>query len=187
MAWTPDSKGIVVSEREAESDPNALFLVTLGSGKKRRLTAPPSGFNGDADPAFSPDGRILSFSRKRDLDAMDLYLLQMTPEFEPVGEPKVLTEIKWSEGQAWGVGGKEILVSMARRSTSSSLWRVPLDDPGSSRRLDATGFGEIYPAFSQAARRLAFSVEEFASSSWILEDPGDGKTRPISQRIIPSP
>ena len=62
LAWTPDSKGIVVSEREAESDPNALFLVTLGSGRKRMLTSPPSGFNGDADPAFSPDGRILSFS-----------------------------------------------------------------------------------------------------------------------------
>jgi len=55
----------VISEREADSDPNALFLVLLASGERRRLTAPPSGFNGDADPAFSPDGRILSFSRMR--------------------------------------------------------------------------------------------------------------------------
>jgi len=123
----------------------------------------------------------------RDLDAMDLYLLQMTPEYEPVGEPKVLTDRMPIErrnifGQAWGVGGKEILVSMNARG----LWRVPVDDPRLSRRVDATGFGTVFPAFSQAARRLAFRVHELATSAWILKDPGDGKTRPVAQKVISS-
>jgi serine/threonine protein kinase/Tol biopolymer transport system component len=191
LAWTPDSKGIVVSEREALSDPSALFLVTLGTGGKRRLTSPPSGFTGDGDPAFSPDGRILSFSRMRDYDAQDLYLLQMTPEYEPVGEPKALTDrvpMKWhnTAGQAWGAGGKEIIVSMNSGSTSRRLWRVPVADPRSSTRLDAAGFPASFPAFSETGRRLAFSVREFVVSSWIVTDPGDGKTRPIAQKLISS-
>jgi len=192
VAWTPDGKGIVISEREADSDPNALFLVVLASGEKRRLTTPPTGFNGDADPAFSPDGRILSFSRMRDIDAMDLYLLQMTPEFEPVDEPKVLTDRvpidrRNISGQAWGAGGKEIIVSLASGgSTSRHLWRVPVDAPGSSTRLDAAGSGAGFPAFSQASRRLAFSVSDRVTSVWTLKDPGDGKTRPIAQKVISS-
>jgi Tol biopolymer transport system component len=177
----------VVSEREADSDRNALFLVTLGSGKKRRLTTPPSGFVGDRNPAFSPDWRTLSFSRG-DVNTSDLYLLRMTPEYEPVGGPKALTDrmpIKLGVfyGQAWGAGGKEIIVSMADGlQIQPWLWRVPLDAPGSSTRVEAAGFGPLFPAFSPAARRLAFCVRDSAVSSWILEDPGDGKTRPIARR-----
>ncbi|RPJ60075.1 MAG: serine/threonine-protein kinase [Acidobacteria bacterium] len=191
MTWTPDSKGIVISEREADSDPNALFLVLLASGQKRRLTAPPRGFNGDSNPAFSPDGRILSFSRMRDLDSTDLFLLHMTPEYEPVGEPRVLTDrapIKRRNvgGQAWGIGGKEILVSIESGSTSPRLWRVPVDDPQLSTRLDAAGSGAAHPAFSQASRRLAFSISYVEISAWLLTDAGDEKTRPIPQKLISS-
>ncbi|RPJ60077.1 MAG: serine/threonine-protein kinase [Acidobacteria bacterium] len=191
VTWTPDSKGIVISEREADSDPNALFLVLLDTGEKRRLTAPPSRFNGDTNPAFSPDGRILSFSRMRDLDAMDLYLLHMTPQYQPVGEPQVLTDrvpikLRNIKGQAWGIAGKEIVVSIQSGSTFARLWRVPVDDPASSTRLDAAGFAAVFPAFSQASRRLAFSVTDVAVSSWILKDPGDKKTRTVAQKFIPS-
>jgi len=191
VTWTPDSKGIVISEREADADPNALFLVLLGTGERRRLTAPPSGFYGDADPAFSPDGSLFSFLRMRDLDAMDLYLIHVTPEYEPVGEPEILTDrvpVKWRNilGHAWGIGGKEIVLSIESGSTLARLWRVPVDDPGSSTRLDAAGFGATFPTFSEASHRLAFCVALWESSAWILNDPGDGKTGPTARKLISS-
>ena len=39
-----------------------LFLVLLETGEKRPLMDPPTGM-GDTDPAISPDGRALVFSR----------------------------------------------------------------------------------------------------------------------------
>ncbi len=187
LTWTPDSRGIVISEREADSDPNALFLVLLASGEKRRLTTPPSGFNGDADPAFSPDSRILSFSRMRDLNFADLYLLHLTPELKPAGEPEALTDQLPGKcrdfwGLAWGADGQEIFASIQ----PGSLWRIPIKDPRTRSRLDLAVSDVRYPAVSPSARRLVSSLNEWVMTSWTVDDPGDSTSKPVPRKLLAS-
>ena len=191
IACTPDGKGFVISERESSADPNALFLVMISTGERRRLTSPPAGFNGDADPAFSPDGKILSFTRKRDLGSMDVYGLDMTPELGAIGEPKVLTShvpFKYRDinGYAWGFDGKEIVASIGFHITVAQLWRIPIADSSRARTLELASIGALDPTLSLSARRLAYRVYQSIRSSWILEDPEDSTVKAIPQRVLAS-
>ena len=78
LAWSPDSKWLVVSEHldtqqqlirsplpESGGPPASLFLCSVETGERRRLTTAPSGSLFDAGPAFSPDGRALALSAGR--------------------------------------------------------------------------------------------------------------------------
>ena len=47
---------LAVSERQAQG-PRSIFLVSIESLEKRKLTSPPLGSAGDCAPAISPDGR----------------------------------------------------------------------------------------------------------------------------------
>jgi hypothetical protein len=56
---------LVVAESNSEGEPFSLYLLSIATGEKRRLTWPPrKSWLGDVDPAFSPD----CGSRKRRFD-----------------------------------------------------------------------------------------------------------------------
>ena len=40
LAWTPDGKSLVVTDRNSDNEPLGLFLLSVESGEKRRLTSP---------------------------------------------------------------------------------------------------------------------------------------------------
>src|SRR6185437_315240 len=61
LTWSPDSKWLVVSDGSSELEPRGLFLVSVETGEKRRLTHP-SRFD-DFEPAFAPDMRHVAFTR----------------------------------------------------------------------------------------------------------------------------
>ncbi len=58
----PDSKGLVVVGMKRRASSVLSFWFSLETAEKRPLMDPPSGL-GDTDPAISPDGRALVFSR----------------------------------------------------------------------------------------------------------------------------
>ena len=48
LCWTPDSSALVVTHREAPEEPPSLYLLSLTTGVKHRLTSPPRGAPGEA-------------------------------------------------------------------------------------------------------------------------------------------
>src|SRR5262249_60743447 len=74
------------AERSAPGEPFILYRVALDGSGRRALTSPPANYNGDTLPAFSPDGKLIAFSRNYSSGASDVFVMSAGG-----GEPRRLT------------------------------------------------------------------------------------------------
>jgi Tol biopolymer transport system component len=159
-----------------------MFLYSVETGEKRRLFSLPAGSTGDSCPAFSPDGRTLAFVRWAGWSSSDLYLLDLSQDFKPVGEPERLTFGNWrAAGPAWTTDGSSLVFS-----ASGNLWRVDASGAGKPQRLAAIGANGAYPAISRRGNRLAFAQEQYHENIWRIEIPTPGANANPPQKFIPS-
>ncbi len=173
LAWSPDSTWLAVCDWEEDSPgPLSLFLLSVDSGERRRLTRPPEdSLVGDIMPAFSPDGRMLAFSRYGSgLTTSDLYLLDLDEDLNPRGEPRRRTFMEQIIGGQFTSDGRDIVFSAASMTDSSGLWRVPVSGTASPERLP---FGEvgIWPMLSRQGNRLAYTEFNFNINIYRLNLP----------------
>ncbi len=173
-AWSPDGNWLAISESDSTTEPPALFLLSVDTGEKRRLTSPPKQFWGDSSPAFSPDGRTLAFIRAIDAGRSDLYLLAFSDGLKPAGEPRQITFGNSAQALAWTADGGEIVYS-AGWLVSGGLWRIAVSGPGVRRaepqRLSSLGDDTYQHAISRSGHRLAY-VHRFAHTSiWRMAPP----------------
>jgi len=160
LAWSPDNNSLVVSDKGEGQEPGALFLLTLETGEKVRLTSPPSHVGGDAYPAFSPDGRTLAFTRIIDAGLSELYLLPVSAGSKPVGEPqRISMENRNADNPAWTDDGRAIVFSSGQFD-QRGLWKIAV--PGSSSRagkpeqLASLGTNAHQPVISRRGNRLVY-------------------------------
>ena len=186
-AWSPDGNWLAITERDSEAEPFALSLLSVETGEKRRLTSPPKEFFSDFDPAFSPDGRSLAFSRSIDPKSpglSDLYLLALSDGWKPAGEPRQITfGSQGAEESAWTVDGREIVYSVGSM-VPRGLWRIAVSGHAVGRaepqRLPDVGNDAYQPAISRSGHRLAYANWLHHSSIWRMAAPGlEG--RPLNQ------
>ncbi len=178
LAWSPDSAWLAVCDWEEDSPGRlSVFLLSVDSGERRRLTWPPEdSIIGDVLPAFSPDGRTLAFSRYGSGIKTDLYLLDLDEDLNPQGEPRRRTFMeRLMAGHGFTSDGRDIVFA-AGSSTTSSLWRVPVSGTASPERLP---FGEngFWPHLSRQGNRLAYTVVNWNGNIYRLNLPvADGPT-----------
>ena len=91
VAWSPDSSSLIVRNKPSPAEPEGLFALSVATGEWRRLTSLPPNVRMDTGPALSPDGRRLAFTRSVGWGISDLYVLPLTDDLRPAGEPKRLT------------------------------------------------------------------------------------------------
>jgi Tol biopolymer transport system component len=155
IAWTKDAQSLVISELSSPICAS-LFLVSVATGQKTRLTWPPEPSIGDGWPAVSPDGSTVAFARYSQDTVANLYLVPLAG-----GQPVQLTADKASIfGVAWSAGGE--LVFASDRGGVSRLWRVspkPASHPVATS-LDVAGDDARFPSISRPPAgtpvRLAF-------------------------------
>jgi eukaryotic-like serine/threonine-protein kinase len=105
VAWHPEGKWL------AFTDQNSIYLISIDTGEKRKLTFPTSGRSDDC-PAFSSDGRRLAFSRNFTFGVSEMYLLALSQNLGPQGEAKQLTfKRQSSKCPVWTPNGREIIFS----------------------------------------------------------------------------
>jgi eukaryotic-like serine/threonine-protein kinase len=158
LAWLPDSKGIIFTNKDSPEHPSSLFLLRVDTLETRRLTTVPPGALGDSAPALSPDGIRLVFSRMTGMGPGDLYLVALNADFSPAGEPRQITFFNWrGAGGAWTPRGRAIVFSFGQK-----LWRINLSrwtkTPGKPERIEFiwNRSGGMSPAISRQGRRLAY-------------------------------
>ena len=187
LAWSPDSTWLAVCDWAEDSPgPLSLFLLAVDSGERRRLTTPPDSTLGDVLPAFSPDGRMLAFSRYGSGIKTDLYLLDLDEDLNPQGEPRRRTFIEQvMAGHGFTSDGRDIVFA-AGSLGAASLWRVPTSGTASPERLP---FGEsgIWPQLSRQGNRLAYTAAHNNINIYRLNLPvADGVTGAAVQLISSS-
>ncbi len=169
LAWTPDSKGVVLPWAEPGKAGEGLYLISVETEDKRKLTDNSS----DTAPAFSPGGDIMAFTRGNWL-ASDLYLLRLDKGYKPHGEPqKVPSENRSSLGAAWTPDGKDI-VSGCGSPWSTGLWRMAASMSGRPTRLAFAPDAIHVPAISRQGNRLAYEVLKWDNDIYRVDLSGAG-------------
>jgi Tol biopolymer transport system component len=145
MAWTPDSRSLIVSEMTSPICAS-MFVISIATGQKTRLTSPAEPSIGDGWPAVSPDGRTVAFTRYSQDSSANVYVVPITG-----GEPRPVTAEKASiYGLAWHTDTE--LIFSSDRGGSSRLWRVsarPSRSPAITQ-LDVAGEDARFPSFSRS-------------------------------------
>jgi Tol biopolymer transport system component len=168
VVWSPDGRWLAFPDKESTREAPGIFLLSLETLEKRRLTSPPPHAIGDWLPAFSPDNTSVAFVRWSSEGAGDVFVA-------PVGgEPARLTsDNTWIAGLAWApeVG----IVFSSTRAGSPRLWRIPA--PGGAPEPlapvmseNAKTLGEALPfGISRRGDRIALVRQRLDVSIWRAE------------------
>lgn len=184
LAWSPDSRWLVVTDWPSPNDPSALFLVSVESGERHKLTFPPAKSVGDTNPAFSPDGTSLVFTRPPGPCACDsnLYLLRLDGHFQPVGQPLPLTsDLRAKSSPTWTASGRNLIFSGP--ILNGELWKLVLAGPRPYTRIAAAGQDAYGPVISARGRRLAYTRAKVDTNIWRMEISGRRAVGPPSKLI----
>ena len=178
MDWSPDGKFLAVVDKSSAEEPFGIFLLSVESGERRRLTRAPAKSIGDTGPAFSPDGRALAFKRTVSSGVNDIYTVPVTG-----GEPKRLTfDNRFTSAQAWTPDGREIVFA-SQREGAPALWRMPASG-GTPQSVTGVGEGAYYLAISRQEHRLAYSKLSSDSNIWRIELPSASEPVHRPEKLI---
>jgi Tol biopolymer transport system component len=181
LEWLPDGKWLVISDRASREEPAALYLLSPETGEKRRLTTPPAHSLGDGAPAVSPDGDALVFSRDADTPVGELYLLSLSAELKPVGEPQQLTRGNRGFGRpTWTPDGHAVVFSFGGLG-QQGLWKIAASrSEGRTpepQRLVSLGNNLTDAVISRHGRRLVYAHNLFHWNIWRMAAPVNRNAR----------
>ena len=186
LNWSPDSKHLIIVDRRVREEPTGLFVLSVETGEKRSLISPPAKSIGDSVPTFSPDGRTLAFLRSPSHTVHDLYLLAISEDLRPQGEPRRLTfDNGWIVGAAWIPDGHEIVFSSNRLNTPR-LWRIMTSGLAQPQPLAFVGDDAFAPAISRQGHRLAYAHARGNREIWQVRVPDSGDKASSPSKFIPS-
>ena len=176
--FSPDGRYLAVPDRQIPSEPLSIFLISIDTGERRRLTSPPPGILGDYCPAFSPDGRMMAFTRSSRWSTDDVYVVPVSG-----GEPaRVTFDNMTIHGVAWTPDSREIVFASRRGGSTRHLWRVAIAG-GTPTRVDTIGKDVLSPALAWQGGRLAYTQALDDINVWRIELDGSGKVTTQSELI----
>jgi eukaryotic-like serine/threonine-protein kinase len=187
LAWSADSRFLVVSTSAAVGEPVVLTAVEVATGATRLVTRASSDFDADLLPAISPDGRTLAFVRqRRGVRTGELYVQELSVGFEPVGEPRHLA-VKGViyHGVAWTAAGRDVIVAFGN-SGDVGLWRIPVQHPERLERLSPFGEECRHPSVAALQGRLAFTRASWDENTWRVTLSGPGRVAGGPVRVVGS-
>ncbi len=169
LTWSPDGRWLVLSDGHVGGD-LGLFLLSVKTGAKQRLTSPPAGYD-DWDPAFSPDGTHVAFVRHSG-DPGDVYVLELTQQLQPRGEPRRVTfDHRPISSPAWTPDGRALLSTRYALPGRHSLWKITLSSPPRLAPLPISTDDASAVALAPKGDRLIYTRSTKNMSIWALDLP----------------
>ncbi len=178
LDWSPDGRLLAFVDKASAEAPDAIHLLTIETGERRRLTTPPG--LGDYQPTFSPDGRSVAFIRRGDRVAFSTVIY-----VQEIGSsnPRPVTFGYEIRDVAWAADGGS-LVFVAGRPEHRNLWIV--DAAGGKARGLSEEHNVITISTARGSQELAFERRFNDSNVWRGNGPAALRTGP-PQALLRSP
>jgi Tol biopolymer transport system component len=184
LSWSADSKYLVTTDRASPGEPHSLFVLSVATGEKRRLTTPPATALADGNPAISPDGRTLAFVRIASHGNPQLYVLPLSADYKSAGVERHLDLSQPSViGPAWTADGQEILCSVGQRWGEWRLWRVSLSGSQKPQPLASVGPEDSQPTISRQGDHFVYAHWTSDLDIWRAEVSSRGGVSPPMKLI----
>ncbi len=153
LSWSPDGKSLIFPD----GSPSSIYVLALDTLQARPITTPPHVWDGDVNPAFSPDGRQIAFVRAIDSAVRDIYVLPAVG-----GTPRQIThDRRLVESLTWTADTSGVIFS-SDRGGKFALWKVRLRG-GEPQRLPVGTEDAYQPAVSPATNSLLYTE---SSATW---------------------
>ncbi len=122
ISWSPDGKSLVFPDHADDAPSSSIFRLDLTNHRVQPITAPPSGWEGDLNPVWSPDGKRIAFTRASESAVRDIYYLSVADG----SVHQVTHDRKNIDSLTWNRDGASIVYS-SNREGKYALWQVALD------------------------------------------------------------
>ena len=174
LSWSPDGKDLLFADHYPGQASSSIYRLKLDSLSAAPLASPPPGWEGDMDPAWSPDGRFIAFIRASESAVRDIYLLPASG-----GELRKLTnDGRDIDSITWSSDSNSVVFS-ADRGGKFALWKVNISG-GEPSRLPVGVEDAYQPAMDRSGKRLAYTQSSALwSISGIALHGGDHSPAPI--------
>lgn len=173
LAWSPDGQWLAYNDKAAPDEAFGLYLFSPITFEKRQLTTPPADTWGDHDPAFSPDGTRLSFTRSVSEGMQDLYTIRL----DGSAERRLTTDSRNIFGHTWTVDGERLIFS-SNRSGHTGLWEIPVAG-GVPSRVGLSDVQALFPDISRQQQRLAYVRNAGETNIWQVRGGQDSSAAPL--------
>ena len=158
ISWSPDGRFLAVPEYNPPVSLSSLALVRIENGDEIALTKPPDAKTGDGGPVFSPDGRTLLFTRCSGDYHCGLYVLDLSKDYRPSGEPRLVRQESGDIfGATWTADGREVVYALSEEAgVNYHLMRMRARAGSKPQRLTFAGDHVSQPAIARHGNRLAY-------------------------------
>jgi eukaryotic-like serine/threonine-protein kinase len=165
-SWSPDGKTLAVTGLPESPEGKGIFLVTPETGQRTRLTTPEPTMS-DYGPRFSPDGKMVAFTRDFGRNAGEILIVPASG-----GAPRQLTFEKSGVSGllAWTSDSREIVFSTSRHGTRE-LWRISLQG-GTPARVAVNARNPINPDISRQGNKLVWTEYSNDANLWLYQGAG---------------
>jgi Tol biopolymer transport system component/DNA-binding winged helix-turn-helix (wHTH) protein len=181
LSYSPDGKFIAIADKSSSAEPFSIFLLSIETGARERLTSPPAGAVGDDSPTFSPDGKLLAFARMGSIGASDFFVTQVVG-----GEPQRLTfDNVRTFGLAWTDESREFVFASLRGGSLPHLWRISVHG-GVPERTLVFAQGLLQPTISYRRKELACTEVFGDTNIWRISLSNSAKEGPSPTKLISS-
>jgi serine/threonine protein kinase/Tol biopolymer transport system component len=153
VSWSADSQWVSY----CAGSPRSLYLAPLDGGDKKLVVGPLQGKFEVAGGVLSPDSSQLALIYNH----LGLYVVGLSSDYKPEGEPKLLTPPDWRiVSPAWTPDGKEILfirtAGNANIGGDTAMYRVAVAG-GEPQRVNFAGDNPWFLAIARRGNRMAFT------------------------------
>jgi len=155
LSWSPDGKSLLFPD----GSPSVINLLSLDTLQAHAVTTPPHVWDGDVNPAFSPDGREIAFVRAIEGAVRDIYVVPAAG-----GTPRQITnDRRLVDTLTWTRDSSAILFS-SDRGGKFALWKVSVRG-GEPQRLPIGTENATQPAVSLNNHLLLYTE---GSANWSI-------------------